>query len=214
MSYARVAGQLRPAAQGAVKIAVCGRTVAARPELFQAVSDVLGLPIEIIDAKRTTFAGYPPTWHWTPWQRRSSVGIRGPAMSANRIRHARTTTRTGPRGSRPSTMRSSRATDHYDSGGYISSVRLCRTTRSRIRSIPDGGAGSRSRVRGGSWRHRSAGGIGGCTPPAIRCASGGPRISGTVLGRGCGERAEVGRTGDLEQRRHLRPAGDGIHRAS
>ncbi len=132
------------------------------------------------DHRRQThhLAGYPPTWHWTPWQRRSSVGIRSPAMSANRIRHARTITRTGPRGSRPSTMRSSRATDHYDSGG----VHLVRPA---VPGRPDPGS-----VDSGWWRriavsssgrlpcHRSAGGIGGCTPPAdSRCASGGPRIS-------------------------------------
>jgi len=57
LSYGRVAGQLRPAAPDAVKIAAGGRTVAARPELFQAVSDVLGLPIDIVDAKRTTLLG-------------------------------------------------------------------------------------------------------------------------------------------------------------
>ena len=57
LSYRRIATQLRPAAPDAVKIAAGGRTVAARPELFQAVSDVLGLPIDIVDAKRTTLLG-------------------------------------------------------------------------------------------------------------------------------------------------------------
>ena len=57
LSYARIARQLRPVAPGAVKIAAGGRAATARPELFQAVSDVLGLPIEIVDAKRTTLLG-------------------------------------------------------------------------------------------------------------------------------------------------------------
>ena len=168
------------------------------------------------DHRRQThhLAGYPPTWHWTPWQRRSSVGIRSPAMSANRIRHARTITRTGPRGSRPSTMRSSRATDHYDSGG-VHLVRPAVPGRPDPGwSIPDGGAGSRSRVRGGS--HVTG-------PPAGSAAAPRPRIRrAPAVGRGSRHRARQRLRRARRSRADRRPGtaapssrtGDGIHRAS
>ncbi|MFT3872331.1 MAG: gluconokinase [Nocardioides sp.] len=57
LSFARVAAELRAASPRAEGVAAGGRVAVARPELFQIVSDVIGVPIKIVDAKRSTLLG-------------------------------------------------------------------------------------------------------------------------------------------------------------
>ncbi|MFT4008748.1 MAG: gluconokinase [Nocardioidaceae bacterium] len=57
LSFARVAAQLRAASPRAEGIAAGGRVAVTRPELFQIVSDAIGVPIKLVDAKRSTLLG-------------------------------------------------------------------------------------------------------------------------------------------------------------
>ncbi|RNI17197.1 gluconokinase [Flexivirga caeni] len=57
LCYGRIATQLREVADQTQSISAGGRVTTARPELFQIVSDVIGVPIRTVEAKRSTLLG-------------------------------------------------------------------------------------------------------------------------------------------------------------
>lgn len=57
LSFARVAAQLRSVSPYVEGIAAGGRVAVTHPEVFQLVSDAIGVPIKLVDAKRSTLLG-------------------------------------------------------------------------------------------------------------------------------------------------------------
>ena len=57
MTYARVAGELRPAAPGVVEVAAVGRVSNDQPEWLQILADVLGRPVTHVTRRRATQRG-------------------------------------------------------------------------------------------------------------------------------------------------------------